>query len=672
MATMLTGAYLGLKQNDLKALLAYSTISQLGMLMMMIGQDIEIAFKALIIGVLAHALYKSALFMVAGIVDHETGTRDLRRLGGLRRSMPYTFGVGAIAALSMAGLPPLFGFLAKETLLATAFHPSLPNIVAWIFTLASIVTGALMFTLAVMLLWDTFMGEPRDLAVRGHEAPKAMVLAPAIPAILSLILAQLPGPKEEAALLNIPLLLSGVAICLGVVLFLYRQRVRELQVRLSPTFTFNTIYNWALSGLDKAAFWATRMQQGKLRRYLFIILAAAIGLVLIFRGLPPPLNLSSLSWPTADFRGELVILQFFVLFLATAAALVSVRVRNDLTAILAFGASGLGVAGLMVLEAAPDVALVQIVVDILSLVILVLALTRLPRLQRSKAQEVTFLQRPMGLARDGLIAVASGVMVMLFTFSALLSRPRQSVVTPYYAANAKKMLGSKSIVGAIIVDYRVLDTLIEICVFSIAGLGIYTLLHYAASKFGDRGIQVEELPAPTTEELNTMGIGGTRASNFIRVLAYVILPVAMVIGVTDIMYGHDMPGDGFTAGVIISLAIGFWYVVFGYYETRNRLFWLKTSSLVAAGILLAIISGTLGAIIKGSFFANVDFGHMLGLPLPKGFHLSTSLLFELAICLSVVGSVTHMLNSFGHPGDKDRECIDCLRQIAELENKRSQ
>jgi multicomponent K+:H+ antiporter subunit A len=694
MATMLAGAYLGLKQNDIKALLAYSTISQLGILMAMIGQDIEIAFKALIIGILAHALYKSALFMVAGIVDHETGTRDLRRLGGLRRSMPYTFAVGALAALSMAGLPPLFGFLAKETLLATAFHPSLPKIVAWIFTLASIVTGALMFTLALMLLWDTFMGEPRDPAVRGHEPPKAMALAPAVPAILSLILGQLPGPKDEAALLanaaqaahgfkvkvslalwtglNIPLVLSGVAVCLGVVLFLYRQRLRELQVRLSPAFTLNTIYNWALSGLDKAAFWATRMQQGKLRRYLFIILAAAIGLILIFRGLPPPLNLSSLSWPTADFRGELVILRFFALFLATAAALVSVWVRSDFTAILAFGASGLGVAGLMVLGAAPDVALVQIVVDMLSLVILVLALTRLPRIQRRRAQEVTFLQRPMGLARDGLIAVASGITVMLFTFSALLSRPRQSVVTPYYAANAKKMLGSKSIVGAIIVDYRVLDTLIEICVFGIAGLGIYTLLRYAARKFGDKGTQVEELPAPTTVELNTMGIGGTRASNFIRVLAYVILPVAMVIAVTDIIYGHDMPGDGFTAGVIISLAVGFWYVVFGYYETRNRLFWLKTSSFVAAGILLAIISGTLGVIIKGSFFANVDFGQMLGLSLPKGFHLSTSLLFELAICLSVVGSVTHMLNTFGHPGEEDRECIDCLRQIAELENKRSQ
>jgi NADH:ubiquinone oxidoreductase subunit 5 (subunit L)/multisubunit Na+/H+ antiporter MnhA subunit len=186
-----------------------------------------------------------------------------------------------------------------------------------IFTLASIATGGLMLALATMLLWDTFMGEPRDSAVHGHEPPKAMLLAPAIPAILSLVLGQLPGPKEEAALLanaagaahgsmvevslalwtglNIPLLLSGVAICLGVVLFIYRQRVRELQVRISPVFNLNTIYDGLLNGLDKTAFWATRMQQGRLRLYLFIILASAIGLILIFRGLPPPLNLSSLS-----------------------------------------------------------------------------------------------------------------------------------------------------------------------------------------------------------------------------------------------------------------------------------------------------------------------------------------------------------------------------------------
>ncbi|MGD9335955.1 MAG: proton-conducting transporter membrane subunit, partial [Syntrophobacterales bacterium] len=500
MTTMLAGAYLGLKQNDLKALLAYSTISQLGILMAMIGQDIEIAFKALVIGILAHALYKSALFMVAGIVDHETGTRDLRRLGGLKRSMPYTFAVGAIAALSMAGLPPLFGFLAKETLLATAFHPSLPKIVGWLFTLASIVTGSLMLALATMLLWDTFMGKQRDSAVRGHEPSKTMLLAPAIPAILSLILGQLPGPKQEAALLanaaraahgsmvkvslslwtglNIPLLLSGVAISLGMMLFLYRQQVRKLQVRISPEFNLNTIYNGILNGLDKAAHWATRLQQGKLRIYLFVILASGLGLVILLGGLPLPLDLTSLSWPTTDFKGEMVVLRVFALFLAASAALVSVLVAQDFTAILAFGASGLGVAALMVLEPAPDLALVQIVVDILSIVILVLALSRLPRIQRRKAQEVTFLQSPRGLVRDGLIAVASGFVVTLMTLSALLSRPRDSLITPFFEANAKAMLDSKSIVGAIIVDFRSLDTLIEICVFSLAGLGVYTLLRY--------------------------------------------------------------------------------------------------------------------------------------------------------------------------------------------------
>ena len=199
--TMLVGAYLGLKQNDLKALLAYSTISQLGILIMLIGQEDGAGYKALVIGILAHALYKSALFLLVGIVDHETGTRDLRRLGGLRRSMPYTFALTAIAGLSMAGLPPMFGFLAKETLLATALHPTLPASIAWILPWASVVAGALMLAQAGLLVWGTFMGQPRDPGVHGHEAPWAMLLAPAIPALLSVILSILPGPKDEATFL---------------------------------------------------------------------------------------------------------------------------------------------------------------------------------------------------------------------------------------------------------------------------------------------------------------------------------------------------------------------------------------------------------------------------------------------------------------------------------------
>jgi multisubunit Na+/H+ antiporter MnhB subunit len=271
--------------------------------------------------------------------------------------------------------------------------------------------------------------------------------------------------------------------------------------------------------------------------------------------------------------------------------------------------------------------------------------------------------------RDGLIAAACGVMVALLTLSALLSRPRESIVTPFYEAKAKAVLGSKSIVGSIIVDFRALDTLIEIVVFSMAGLGIYTLLRYAAKKFGDSWSQAHSLCVHSETLTRRQGIGGPKTSSLIRALAYVSLPVAMVIGVTHLMYGHDQPGDGFTAGVIVSLAVGFWYVVFGYDETRRHLPWLKTSSFIATGVLLAILSGIVAIFSKGSFLANVDFGQMLGLPLPKGFHLSTSFLSESAICLTVLGSVTHMLDTLGHPGEVDAECRQCLSDIAERENQ---
>ncbi len=674
MITMLTGAYLGLKQKDLKAVLAYSTICQLGMLMMMIGQDTEIAFKALVIGILAHALYKSSLFLIVGIVDHETGTRDLRRLGGVRHAMPFTFIIGTIAALSMAGLPPLFGFLAKETLLATAVHPSLPSSLMWLFPTASIITGALMLAMSGMLVWDTFMGKPRDPAVQGHEAPKLMLLAPAIPAILSFVIGLLPGPREEAALLaaaasaahgfkvkvslalwtglNIPLMLSGIAIGLGVLLFIFRQRVRAFQTRMIIKLSFNAVYTWVIKGIERIARWATRLQQGKLRTYLAIMLAGAIFLVIGYGDLPFKIPFLDITWPSFDFSGELAILRIFALYLTVGAALASVLLKTDFSAILAMGASGLGIAVLMALEPAPDVALVQVVVDILAMVILVLALARLPHPQHHHAQNISFSKDRPHLIRDGLIAAAGGMIMMLITLFMLISRPRQSAVTQFYEANAESMTGSKSIVGAILMDFRALDTLMEITVFSVAGLGIYTLLRFAAGKFSDSLEPADEQVSSSVNNWPTYGIGGRKTSSFIHALAYVALPLTMIIAVFHMMYGHEKPGDGFTAGVIVSLAVGFWYVVFGYEETRRRLYWLKASALISTGILLAIAVGIAAALVKDSFLANVDFGKMLGLTLPKGFHLSTSFLFEVAICLSVLGSAIHMINTLGRPSEK--------------------
>ncbi len=677
MATMLTGGIIGLKKNDLKAVLAYTTICQLGILMMMIGQDMEISFKALIIGIFAHALYKSALFLVVGIVDHETGTRDLRRLGGLRRTMPYTFAVGVLAALSMAGLPPLFGFLAKETLLATAVHPSLPEAVAWVFTIASVLTGALMLAISGRLIWDTFMGHPRDPSISGHEAPVAMWMAPAIPAIVSIVLGQLPGPKEEAALLanaagaaygakvkvslalwtglNIPLFLSIVAISMGLIIFAYRHQVIAYCSRIRLPLTLNDLFNRLLQGIDAASSGALRLQNGRLRFYLATILTATIVLVLIFGGYLPSIEGSALSTPALTFSGELQLLKIVALFLVLGTSLACVLLRNDFYAILAFGASGLGVAVLMALAPAPDVALVQIVVDILLVVILVLALSRLPRHKLKQIQKIDFQHSRLVLVRDAVISMAFGTIVMLMSLAASLSRPRKSLLTPFYEASAKPATGSLSIVGAILTDFRGVDTLMEIAVFSVAGIGIYTLLHYAALKHKDDTPGWGKSGIGPESGFSTFGIGGLKASPLLRVLAYIVLPLAMAISICDLLYGHDQPGDGFTAGVITSIGIGFWYVVFGFNETRRHLGWLKPYRFIGSGILMAILTAVSAAAVTGNFFGNADFGHLLGLPLPKGVHLSTSFLFESAIGLSVVGSVTYMLNSLGHPEHEKEE-----------------
>ena len=672
--TMLAGAYLGLKQNDMKALLAYSTISQLGVLVMLIGQDVSGAYKALIIGILAHALYKSALFMAAGIVDHEAGTRDLRRLGGLRKVMPFTFVIMTVAAASMAGLPPLFGFLAKETLLATAVHPSLPPVIGALLPWVSVLAGALLLAQAGLLVWETFMGKPKDPGIHAHEAPWAMWLMPAIPAALSLMVGLLPEPRQEAIFLanaaaaaygdevkvslalwtglNVPLLLSGIAITLGTILFLFRHRVRDWQARILPGFTFNKLYEWVLAAIDNGGYWATRLQQGKLRTYLVIIIVATILLILIFARFSLFLAPSYLSLPEMNFAGEVFVLRLFSLFLVVGASAATIALGRDFYAVMAFGASGLAMALLFVLEPAPDVALVQIVVDILSLVILVLALTRLPRRQRQRAQELTEHRRAarVSVLRDALVAVSLGFVVMLITLTALVDRPRETAVTPFYAANAKLLTGATDMVGAIVVDFRALDTVIEIAVFSIAGLGIYTLLRFAARKHGDSGQQLDTLPQSSAATA-TFGIGGAVTSPFIRVPSYAALPLSLVLAVTHMMYGHDQPGDGFTAGVIISLAVGLWYVVFGYYKTRQQLAWLRPAPLISVGVLLAIVTGTIAAFITGSFLGNIDFTAGWAF-LPRGFHISTSFLFEVAICLTVLGSITYMLNTLGHPEEE--------------------
>ena len=662
--TMLLGAYLGTKQNDLKGLLAYSTISQLGILVMLIGQETEIAFKALVIGIVAHAFYKSALFMLIGTVDLSAGTRELSRLGGLRHAMPLTFPLVAVAALSLAGLPPLFGFLAKETLVASAVHPSLPTLVSWLFTAIIVVAAAFKLVQAGMLTIDLFFGETRDSAISVKRPPAGMLFGPFVPALLSLAIGILPEPKwlaiffGEAAAnsfgepvkvsfalwtgLNLPLLVSVIAISLGLVLFWQRSRIIGWQQRI-PSGQVGQIYRSLLSGIEWSGQKATRLQSGQLRLYISVILLSAFGLTVLLGGWYWPGW--TLGGSVNPLRIEFDIIRLLALVMTVSAALATILIKRDFFAILAMGAAGLGIAIYMVVEPAPDVALVQIVVDILATLILVLAISRLPRQERTAAQALNRIIHWPTIIVAGL----SGLLVSLISYGALVSRPRTSFVSPFYAENAKPLTGASDIVGAIIVDFRAMDTLIEIAVFSLAGLGVYTLLRYAARTHGDSGNVLDTINWERIPLAKSLGIGGAQTSYYLQVVTNMLLPAALMIGSIHMLYGHDQPGDGFTAGVIISLALGLKYVVFGFRETRRRLWWVRPQTIISFGILLVITNGVAAGLINGAFLSPLDYGEMLGLTLPAGVKLSSGFLFEVAIAMAVLGSVTLMLDTLGRP-----------------------
>ncbi len=702
-ATMLTGAYLGLKQNDLKALLAYSTISQLGVLVALIGQGGEYAYKALVIGILAHALYKSSLFMSAGIIDHETGTRDLRKLGGLRRQMPILFILVLVPALSMAGLPPLFGFLAKETLLASVLSPGLPASLDFFFPLMTVLAGAMLLAQSGLLLRGVFLGQPADPKhpPHGHDPKWGFWLAPAIPAFLSLLVGLLSGPvflanfladaasasygakvKVSLALwtgINVPLLLSVVAVTLGSLLFWQLARVRPILSAFLPGLSANAVYDAALKLIDWGARASTLLQRGQIRFYISIMLLTTIAIVAAFGGLPVEVFKAAnlLALPTVNWLFP--FLRVSALVIAVGATLVSVVIRRDLHAIIGFGVSGLAVAAWMAFEPAPDVALVQVVVDVFVTVILVLTLTIIPRSLRKKAQEFTYHQTRQGLARDVLISLALGALVFIVSFAALETRPRESIASEYYAQNAKSLASAKDVVGAILVDFRALDTVLEILVFALAALGIYTILHYTVRKAGkpvprrdaNEQLEPQEPQNPPGEPTGSFGLP---TSPFLHLLAYALLPLAVILAMTHLLFGHDQPGDGFTAGIIISLAISSWYIIFGYNAIKSKLSWLKPVRFIAIGVGIAFVNSLPGFLwgngrgegLKG-FFAPVDYGALLRISeiLPAGVVLGNGLVFEIAICLVVMGASVLILDNLGHPAEQDKESDTLLTEIGQ-------
>ncbi|MDN3524259.1 putative monovalent cation/H+ antiporter subunit A [Halomonas sabkhae] len=481
--TMATGALLAIRETHVKKLLAYSTVMALGTLTMLLGIGTRDALVAFVVFLLAHSLYKGALFMVAGILDHATGTKDVTAMGGLRSAMPRTAAVACVAALSLAGLPPLLGFVGKELML-TSLLGALPY---GGLVLALAFTGAfLTLAVAAIVALRPFFGPVRDTPVTPHEAPLGMLVGPALLAGLSLLFGLLPGlldglvavtvsglgvsePGVHLALwhgLNPALGLSLVSLVLGTLVFFCWGRVRHALARFDPVMRHGPEWGYErlMAGLVKLAEWQTRwLQNGHVRHYLAMTLLVLMGLVghaLFLR-----------HRFVIDVGVDAYFHEVVVAGLMAAAALTACLMRSRLAAVAAVGIMGFCIALTFVLFSAPDLAITQLLVETLTVVLLVLVLFRLPRFTR--------LSTPVERWRDVLVAGSFGLLMALFMLSVLTADalPR---ISDYMVANSQPLGHGHNIVNVILVDFRALDTLGEMFVLALAAIGVQAMLRFHA------------------------------------------------------------------------------------------------------------------------------------------------------------------------------------------------
>jgi multicomponent Na+:H+ antiporter subunit A len=489
--TMLIGNILALRQHDLKLVLAYSTVGALGTMVLLIGLGSETAFVAAMALLLAHALYKAGLFLVTGIVDHEIGTRELDRFAGLARIMPITAIAAALGAISMAGIPPTIGFAAKELGLKSGLASDESTI---IITAALVVAGAATVGVAAIASLGPFSGKLRTPREGGHDPGWAMWLGPVVLGVIGVLVALVPAlgsgrlvASAAAAIGNggskygvepwygvdLALALSLLSIAAGAVIFWRRLGVRSAIGRIDVGYRIGPEKVYVVSELSMLSF-AKRLtgllQNGRLRLYLLIVVSTLVGLVwliLLYTG----------SLPTLTIDRDVYAWEALIAALIAGGAVVAVTSRSRLGAVTALGVVGYGIALVYVLFSAPDLAIAQILVETLTVLLFVLVFYHMPRFGADTARSSRL--------RDGTIASAAGLLVTVFVLIATgtISDP----VSVFFLENSQPLAKGQNVVNTIIVDFRSLDTLAEVAVLAIAGLGVYALLKLRSRKSRGEG-----------------------------------------------------------------------------------------------------------------------------------------------------------------------------------------
>ena len=642
--TMVLGAVIALFKHDLKSLLAFSTVSHLGLITMLLGTGTAFGAMAAMFHILNHATFKAALFMSAGIIDHETHTRDIRRLGGLRHLMPVTFVIASLAALSMAGIPLLNGFLSKEMMLEEATHTALfgmPLLVPVMATIGSLFSAAYCFR----FISHTFLGPQRDdYPATPHDPPVGLWLPPAILVVLVVAIGVAPFLAEPFIKVVTASVLGDAAelpkayfkIWHGLVPALYMSMIAVVGGLLMLL-----IFKPALSVWDKAA-------RPEAKHIFDAVIASAVSLA---RRIIAPLHDGAFTryaaimavtvvavgyhaWATGTVGAptrsvqpaNFVQIAGWLMLVAATCGLVVLH-RNRLLSLILIGIVGLVVSVGFVFFSAPDLAMTQLTVEVVTIILLLLALNFLPN---HTPVESSVLRR----ARDGTVAVAAGLGAAALSYHYLLRDTVAPSISDFHLANSYKGGGGTNVVNVILVDFRGFDTYGEIIVLGIAALIIYALTETLL----DGPVRARLLNRKPDQPRS----GGMHPMMMV-VVTRVIMPVVLMVGFYIFWRGHNVPGGGFIAGLVVSIAVVMQYMASGFSWTSARLRY-PYHGVIGTGVLIAGLTG-IGSWFFGKPFLTSDFTYVRIPPFEK-FELATAALFDLGVFLAVVGAVMLSLESF--------------------------
>ncbi|QTF72827.1 Na+/H+ antiporter subunit A [Arthrobacter woluwensis] len=706
--TMLVGGYRALRQTDIKLILAYGTVSQLGFLTMVVGLGTPEAGLAGLALLLAHGLFKAALFLVVGIIDHQTGTRDVRKLSGVFRSSRALGVVAVLAAASMAGIPPLAGFVAKESVFtafvdwATGETSTAPGPWGPVVLIGIVVGSILTFAYSARFIWGAFSTKPGVPPTPFKPIRFSFLASPAILAALSLIYGLWPVPVdswvqpyaalfqeteehiEEAASaghlelwhgFTAALGLTAVTFLVGTLLVVARERVTRFQAAMPKVPEADRVYQHVIGGLDDTAVWVTgRTQRGSLFFYLVVILAVAVimpSVTLLWHGQAVPSNLYWID-PGSPF-------QWLIGLAIVIGAFGAVRADKRFMAVLFVSVTGYGMALIFALQGAPDLALTQMLVETVALVAFVLAMRRLPPELRDRTGGHFRVIRV-------ILGLAFGAAMVVFALFATDSR----VATPIsldFPKLAYEQGGGLNVVNVTLVDLRAWDTFGEISVLALAATGVASLIFVrnignslgrsAGVETGSVGrVRVRAEGSAEAAALATARKFGAppraktgaalrnpwivagrtlapeRRSILFEVVTRLIFHTMVVLSVYLLFAGHNLPGGGFAGGLMAGMALTIRYLAGGRFELAEALR-MSPGLVLGIGLALAAVSGLAPLLLGGNVLqsAIVHFS----LPVVGDVKFVTSTFFDIGVYLVVIGLVLDVLRGFGAQIDVELE-----------------